>query len=173
MVDTLWAREFAGFFWGEGNFMIDIFNRKVKSTRKLSDGSTRDYGFRMQYSIRVRARIIQREDSHAVLEHLVENLGGHIYTHKSRRMVSGGNGKTYTSGTQLVWQLQDREQVAKVLDLLDQSTFPTLKRREISVMRQAIEILRAHKRGGWSDTELANLHALKDELSRLRSYTSF
>lgn len=170
-MDALWAREFAGFFWGEGNFMIDIFNRKMRSRRKLADGTLKDYGYRMQYNIRVRARIIQREDSRAALDHLIPVLGGHIYVHKSRKMVSGGNGKSYTSNTQLVWQVQDREQVAHILDLLDQSTFPTLKRREIVVMRQAIEILRTHNRG-WTDEELGALKELKAELSRLRIYTS-
>jgi RNA binding exosome subunit len=170
-MDTAWGREFAGFFWGEGNFMIDIWQKQVKSKRVLANGVKKDYGFRNQIMIRIRVRISQREDSRAVLEHLVENLGGHIYNHKSRRMVSGGNGQFYTNQAQLVWQVQDREQISKILDILDQSTFPTLKRREISIIRQVIEILRTHKRG-WTTEELDKLKALKSELSNLRIYTT-
>ncbi len=170
-MNDLWAREFAGFFWGEGNFMLDIWQKERRSTRRLASGTVKDYGTRTQRMIRVRVRLIQREDSREVLEHLVSNLGGHIYTHKSRKIVSGGNGKEYTNNTQLVWQVQDREQVAHILDLLDQSTFPTRKRREVAIMRQAINILRSHKRG-WTEEELDSLLALKAELSRLKTFAS-
>lgn len=170
-MDELWIREFAGFFWGEGNFMIDIYVRKRKTTRKLADGTIQTYGERTYRMTRVRVRIIQRQDSREVLEHLRDTLGGHIYIHKGRKMVSAGNGKIYTSNQQLVWQVQDREQVAYILDLLDRSTFPTLKRREITVMRQAIELMRGHGYR-WTDEELENLKTLRDELSNLRSYST-
>lgn len=170
-MDALWCREFSGFFWGEGNFMIDIYIRQRQRTKTLADGSVRDYGIMPYTMIRVRARIIQRQDSRAVLEHLVSVLGGHIYVHKSRKMVSGGNGKTYTNQQQLVWQIQDRDQVAKVLDILDQSEFPTMKRREVAIMRQCIDILRSHGKN-WLAEDIERVQALKNELTRLRIYSS-
>lgn len=165
-----WIREFAGFFWGEGNFMIDIWDKQMRSKRRLADGTIKDYGFRTQHSIRVRARVIQREDNRAVLEYLRDSIGGHIYTHKARRMVSGGNGKTYLNATQLVWQVQDRRQVERILDMLETAEFPHTKAREIPIMREAIRIIDSHARG-WTDDSIEHLRTLKQSLTDNRTYT--
>lgn len=169
-IDSGWLREFCGFFWGEGNFMIDIWQKKMLSKRRLADGTMKEYGYRMQQCCRVRVRIIQREDDRQVLEHLVKNLGGHIYTHKSRKMVSGGNGRIYTNNKQLVWQVQDRRQVERILDILERGVFPAKKHQEIEIMRKAIYVLDNHARG-WPKEDVDKLRALKTELSKHRAFS--
>lgn len=168
-MDECWQSEFAGFFWGEGNFMIDIWEKPMRSKRRLADGTIKDYGMRTQRMVRVRARIIQRDDNRAVLEYLCAQLGGFLYVHKSRRMVSGGNGKTYLNATQLVWQIQDRRQVEHVLDILESAKFPHTKAREIPIMREAIRIIDTHARG-WADDSLEHLRTLKQLLTDNRTY---
>lgn len=169
MLDPMWYAEFCGFFWGEGNFMIDLYERAIPRKKTLKDGSIRNYEPFKTFTVRVRVRITQRSDNRQVLDHIQSKLGGHIYVHRGRNTVSAGNGKTYISQKQFVWQVQDRKQVERILDILESSQFQTTKRREIAIMRQAIDVMRA-RRYGYGQEARDRLHELKQQLSAIRQF---
>ncbi len=153
-MNDIQAAELAGFFWGEGNFMIDIMKRGLIN------------------SIRVRVRISQRVDDISVLYHIMELCEGvgHITKHGNHSFTSH-NGRDYTNHEQHVWQIQDKEQVSWFLDVLEQSSsFPAKKRKEIAVIRDAIKIMR-NKGYRYSSDDLEQLAALKLELSEMRRFS--
>lgn len=153
--NPLWLAEFRGFFWGEGNFMIDLAERQV--------------GKCLTWTARVRVRVIQRDDEAEVLENIRSVLGGHLYGHKSYKMVSGGNGRQYVNNRQITWQLQDKDTIEKVLDFLDGGLLPHSKRLQIAVMRDAIAVMRS-RRYSYTDEQKQQLRELKARLEGLRKY---
>ena len=158
-MNDLQAAELAGFFWADGNFMLDIMRRINRKDQIIN-------------SIRVRVRISQRADNIEVLYHIKNICGdiGHICKHGNRKVTSH-NGKTYTNNTQYVWQTQDKEQVSKFLDILEQSSsFPAKKRNEIIIMRKAIDIMR-NRGHSYNPDELKQLTSLRNELEKIRKYS--
>ena len=153
--DPLWLAEFRGFFWGEGNFMIDLVERQI--------------GNYLAWTARVRVRVVQRDDEAQVLESIQSVLGGHLYGHKRYKIVSAGNGREYVNHRQITWQLQDKDTIEKVLDWLDGGLLPHSKRLQIAVMREAIAVMRA-RRYSYTDAQKLALRDLKSRLESLRKY---
>lgn len=153
--DPLWLAEFRGFFWGEGNFMIDLQERPV--------------GNYVAWTARVRLRVIQRDDESEVLENIRSVLGGHLYIHKSFKLVSAGNGKEYINHRQITWQLQDKDTIEQVLNILDCGLLPHSKRLQIAVMREAIAVMRS-RRHSYTEANKQSLVELKARLEGLRKY---
>lgn len=154
-ISPLWAAEFRGFFLGEGNLEIGQYSRIVNGERKKF--------------LRPRARLIQRDDCQEILWNIQKVLGGHVTGHKAQRLVSGGNGKTYTNRPQTVWQTVSADGVQRVLLLLDNGVFPHKKLAEINVVQRYLNL--AHSSGHkYTDEQKEELWALKAELENLRKY---
>lgn len=155
-IDPIWAAEFRGLFWGEGNFMIDIMNRgKPRPT--------------LVFSARCRCRVIARDDNRPMLEDFQRVLGGHIYTHKSFKS-HWIEGKVYTHNRNFVWQVQSVDGVEQVIDILENGLIPALKAREIPVMREAITIMRS-RRYRYTDDQRQQLRDVQQRLFALRQYS--
>lgn len=148
MLESQWLAEFRGFFWGEGNFMIDLIRRKQGN------------------DFRVRVRLIQRDDERAALESIQKVFGGNVTTHKA---FMSNDGRGYLSHKQLVWQCTSRDIVERVLDVLDCGNLPHSKRLQIPVMREALAVLRS-RRYRYTDEQIAKLRELKTKLQNLRKY---
>lgn len=155
-ISPVWAAEFCGLFWADGNFMIDVLMRTTKG--------------RPCFNARVRARITQRHDNRALLEHIQSVLGGHVTRHKEAQHRKLASGAQYTSHPNDVWQVQGADDVERVLDLLERyGTFPARKAREIPIMREAIALKRA-RRYRYTDEQRAHFYELKERLIELRHY---
>ena len=152
MTNSEWLAEFRGFFWGEGNFMIDIMHRKVNNY--------------LTYDIRVRVRIIQRDDERPVLMAIQKRFGGHVTTHKA---FMSNDGRGYLSHKQITWQCTARDQVKIVLDALDNGHLPHSKHFQIAVMREAMGVMQS-RRHKYTDEQIAKLRELKNRLQNLRKY---
>lgn len=152
MKDSEWIAEFRGFFWGEGNFMIDIMHRQI--------------GRYVSYDTRVRVRIIQRDDERPALESIQKRFGGNITTHKA---FMSNDGRGYLSHKQIVWQSSSRDIVERVLNALDNGNLPHSKRLQITVMREALAVMQS-RRHKYTDEQITKLRELKDRLQNLRKY---
>mgnify|MGYP001252707519 CR=1 FL=1 len=154
-IDPLWVAEFCGLFWGEGNFMFDVMNRQI---RKYPT-----------FTIRVRCRIVSREDNVEMLDNIWSVLGGNLTTHKGHTYTSW-NGKEYTNHRQIVWQVQSRDAVERILDLLDTGRIPCKKRLEVPIMREAIALMKA-RRYSYTDEQREQARDIQARLYALRHYT--
>ncbi len=164
-IDPKWVAEFAGFFWGEGNFMIDQLNKKFNSRRKLADGSIADYGEKTCFQVRVRARLIQRQDNRAVLEDIQSKLGGHITTFNAARTYAD-----HVIQPTISWQIQHVDQVSELLDLLDlHSSFRAKKRLEIPIVREAVTIMK-NRVYAYSQSDRDRITELRNLLKSMREY---
>lgn len=155
-LDPYWCAEFCGFFIGEGNLEIGQLTRVDRGRRSTF--------------LRPRARLIQRDDNRPILEEVCGRLGGHVTGHKSRKMVSGGNGKTYINHPQIVWQVTSTAGVSLVLDILETGRFPHSKYREVAVLRRFLA-LRSGPGHKVAPETYSAMFALKAELESLRTYT--
>jgi len=153
--------EFTGLFWADGNIMLDIGEKNVPNSKTGKVYKTT--------TVRLRFRIIARDDNLALLEAIKERLGGHIY--KTRGFKSyWANGKQYNSKPQYTWQVQSHKDADRILSILEKGVLPAKKAKEVPLARQALTIMQ-NRKGPWKPEELDELWRLKRliELNRKHS----
>lgn len=158
-IDPLWAAEFRGFFFGEGSLEIGTVNHTY-----TSKGHTYTH---MQ--LRPRARIIQRDDSSAILEAIHAKLGGSVTRHGSKKMISPVNGKGYISRPTMSWHVMSGEGVQRVLDLLKGGMLPHQKLHEITYL-EAYLALRPRPGQKYTPEQFQRALDLKEALAQCRVY---
>jgi len=153
-INPMWSAEFRGLFAGEGNFMIDLYEREIHNC--------------LTFTARCRCRIIARDDNKKMLLDIQSKLGGHLYTHKTFKSW-WRNGKEYTHHANIVWQVQSVPDVEKVLDILEDAAIPNKKSLEIPVMRDAIRVMKSRKHR-YTDEMRQELKEIQIRLFSMRQY---
>ena len=163
-IDPVWAAEFRGFFLGEGSLQIQQYQRSKQHSK--ARGKVYDIGFR---GLRPVANITQRRDNRATLEAIAARLGGHVTNGNAHKMVSGSNGKTYTSAPMVAWRLVNKEGMQRVIALLKGGSLPHTKLAEIDVIERYLAV--APPPGyKYSEAARAEAWALFEEIKRVREY---
>jgi hypothetical protein len=134
------AAEIRGFFYGEGH--LDL-TRQGSTTKTVSP----------------RARVSLRDDDRAVVEWLQFWLGGSI-SYSCPRLGERA----------ACWQLTGRENVSRLLDVLESGSLPSKKRQEVALLREAMRVRASERQSHVSPQVVARLHEIRDELKRVRRF---
>ncbi|MFA6135632.1 MAG: hypothetical protein WC869_16610 [Phycisphaerae bacterium] len=166
-IEPLWAAEFRGFFLGEGSLEIGL----IRHTQlwKGRKGRPATPVAHIYDELRPRARLIQRDDSRAILDAVKARLGGNITAHNARVFTSGGNGKVYENKPTISWYVMNSEGIQRVLDLLKGGCFPHTKLREVAILE---EFLRLRPKAGhyWLPEHRARCLELMAAMRKVREY---
>jgi hypothetical protein len=118
---TRWISEFCGFMWGDGYIGIVKYHKKDKEF------------FRGQVSIQL------REDDISILKEIESKLGGHIWKAKPRS-VKFIDGKEYQQNQTYGWISINRDELRRIVDVLEQGMFPSKKKQNIKFLKRYLKI---------------------------------
>ena len=136
--------EFIGFFAGEGSLYIQ------------KSGNTGEYGGFSRYFIPV-FRIYLRKDDKRVLQQFKEMFGGSLCDGKGRR--------GHAPSAQ--WSVRSKTGCWKVLRLLEKSSLPFVKFKQLPLMREFLELYSKE----YSDKSLERMKVIKESLSQMKKYS--
>ena len=114
---TRWISEFCGFMWGEGYVGIVRYEKKGKPF------------YRGQVSIQL------REDDLSILEEIKSKLGGHIWKASPERKLGD-----YTCHQTYGWICTNKEELMRIVKVLDKGSFPSKKRKNIKLLKKYLNI---------------------------------
>lgn len=119
LLDPIWCAEFRGFFWGEGYLGICSWGKHPKGYTKLSP--------RIQISI--------RDDDAQMLQDIHAKLGGVLTYQANNRHMANAN-------PVCVWRVTRKDEIERILDVLEQGVMPCKKQRQIVVLREYLKTMR-------------------------------
>jgi hypothetical protein len=116
LLDPIWCAEFRGFFWGEGYLGITSWGIHPSGHIKLSP----------------RIQIAIRDDDADVLRDIHSRLGGVLTFQANNRHMAKANPIA-------VWRVTRKDQIARVLDVLEGGILPSKKRLQVAIVREFLE----------------------------------
>lgn len=125
-LDPLWIAEFRGFFYADGYIGI------------TSNGISRN-GKHKKFC--AHAQVTQTRTDEAVLLDIQEKLGGTIWF-EGRGRISYCRGVKVVTKPYCAWRVRSRNDVERILSILESGLLPSKKRKEIPILRAFLDTVR-------------------------------
>lgn len=158
-INPIWMAEFRGFFFGEGYIGI--------TTNGLSRNKYLHYNPRIQITL--------RDDDISILKEIQAKLGGGLYREGLGRKTKK-DGKEYQSKPYAVWRMRKKQDIERVLKILDAGYMPSQKRLQINTLRKFIKTVgctrgpKTHKNQVIFESILVQRSNLHKEMLNLHEY---
>lgn len=160
MLNKEFRNAFGGFFMGEGMLRISCQKRRNKNNL-------------LHPWYRGIARITLRQDDDKILDIICKKIGGHIFRRGIRNNVYNKlTGLITQSNPVTIWQVEDRQTIRKICELILKTPLPSKKKNEAMLMIEFLDLCDKHYLRGKSypNTVLLRFSEMEEQMKNLKRY---